>query len=119
MTTDAQQTITPEKQQAAAQVGGLFNSLHSFLETLKHTDANGNKLMSEQLRNAHARIEEAGTWAVKHVLVFGPPPAPPKADAPANDEPGEQVPVDAPAPLGVIDPSQSLPTANASGTESV
>jgi hypothetical protein len=87
--TNDQQTITPEKHQAASQVAALFNSIHGFLETLKHVDENGNKLMSEQLRHAHARIEEAGTWAVKHVLVFGAPKAAP------------------------------LPTDNASGTEAV
>jgi len=90
--TDQQSTITVRRQQAASQVAAVFASLHQFLETLKHKTEAGESIMTEQLRHAHARIEEAGTWAVKHVLTFGTP----KADAPPA--PATEAPIDPPAP---------------------
>ena len=68
--------LTPETTAAAAQIAGMFNSLHKFLDTLKHADAKGDLLMTEHMRNAHTKIEEASFWAVKHVLTFGMPKAP-------------------------------------------
>lgn len=82
-----QNTITPEKQASASNAGRIFASMHEYLDSLKFKDADGNSLTSEQLRNAHARIEEAGTWAVKHILIFGvpPQPKPTEAEAPVAD----------------------------------
>jgi hypothetical protein len=93
--------LTPETTAAAAQVAGMFNSLHKFLDSIKHADAKGDLLMTEHMRNAHTKIEEAGFWAVKHVLTFGMPKAPA-----ANDEGESATPA--------ADP---LPAQNASGTE--
>jgi hypothetical protein len=91
MTTDQQQqTITPERQIAAQQVGAVFASLHRYLDSLKLVDDNGQLLMTEQLRNAHARVEESGFWAVKHVLTFGVPAKAPPA-APAEPSPADGV----------------------------
>lgn len=102
MSDDKQQTITPEKQIMAGQVASVFNSIHQFLGTLKHKNEAGETLLTEHLRQAHARIEEAGFWAVKHVLTHGTP------KAAANDS----APSETPAPLGVVDPPQDLPTSN-------
>ena len=107
MSDDKQQTITPERQALAGQVAGVFNSIHQFLTTLKHKSETGETLLTEHLRQAHAKVEEAGFWAVKHVLMHGTP----AAAAPAAP------PVETPAPLGVVDPPQSLPT-NDGGTPS-
>lgn len=76
--------ITPERQIAAQQVGSVFGSLHAYLDSLKTKNEAGERLMTEQMRNAHARIEEAGHWAVKHVLTFGVPPAADPASAEAT-----------------------------------
>jgi hypothetical protein len=82
-----QQTITPERQMAAMQVGAVFNAAHEYLrglEPLRPDGLNGALVpfMTPQLSLAHQRIDEAAMWAVKSVLNFGVPPAPPKAEAP-------------------------------------
>jgi hypothetical protein len=107
---DKQQTITPERQAMAGQVAGVFNSIHQFLGTLKHKNEAGETLLTEQLRHAHAKVEEAGFWAVKHVLLHGTP-------APAAAAPTAPAANDTPAPIGVVDPPQPLPT-NDGGTPS-
>jgi len=89
------QTITPERQMAAAQVAGVFNSIHQYLGSLQLANEAGEALMTEQLRNAHARIEEASFWAVKHVLNWGVPPKP-KAEETASAA-GEAAPAAVPA----------------------
>jgi hypothetical protein len=110
-----QQTITPERQQAAQQVGAVFNSLHEYLRTLEPTDpADNRKVLTKQLEFAHARVDEAAMWAIKSVLTFGAPgpqtttqPAP---ATPTNDEAFEKAPTT---------PDEILPTDNATGTEPV
>ncbi len=79
MTTSEQPS--PERQMAAAQVAQMFNSVHQFINSIKQVDPDGNPIMSEHLRNCHARLDEAGHWAVRHVLTYGVPPAPPPAAA--------------------------------------
>ena len=78
-------TITPEIQIGAQRVAAIFQSMHQFLDSLKHKGENDMLLMSEQLRNAHARIEEAAQWAVKHVLTFGIPAQPEAPNVAAPD----------------------------------
>ena len=90
-----QQTITPERQMQASQVGAVFNSLHEYLRSLepKQIDpASGESrpLLTKQLEFAHARVDEAAMWAIKSVLTFGVP-------APAQAAPAEQ-PIAPPAP---------------------
>jgi hypothetical protein len=70
------QTITPERQTAAAQVGQVMNSVHQYLSTLMHANSDGQKLTSQPLEYARQHIEEASFWAVKHVLTYGMPAAP-------------------------------------------
>jgi hypothetical protein len=112
------QTITPERQQAAAQVGAVFNSLHEYLRTLEPQDAEGRATLTQQLIFAHCRIDEAAMWAIKSVLTYGLPPQPkPAAAAPAAPE-APAAANDA-APIGEVDPPQALPQSNASGSESV
>jgi hypothetical protein len=94
-----QQAIPPERQIAASQVGVVFNSLHEYLRSLepKLPDPTSGELRSaltEQLKFAHCRIDEAAMWAIKSVLTFGtsPPaamPAPPAGPTPPPpaDEP--------------------------------
>lgn len=120
MTPAQPQTITPQNQIAAQQIGAVFNSLHAYLQTLQHAQDDGQLLMSKQLEIAHMHVDDAGHWAIKHVLTFGPPPT--KAAAPpdpsANDK--QRAPADVAAPLGVVDPPQApLPTDNAAGKEPV
>jgi hypothetical protein len=79
------QTITPERQVAAAQIGSVFNSLHEYLNTLQHKNDDGQRLTSVPMEHARKAIEEASFWAIKHVLMYGIP-TPPKA---ANDTPSE------------------------------
>jgi hypothetical protein len=81
MTNPAPQTITPERQQAAAQVGQVFNSVHEYLSTLMHANADGQKLTSQPMEFARKAAEEASFWAIKHVLQFGVPAAPKPAAA--------------------------------------
>lgn len=112
-----QQTITPERQAAAAQIGAVFNSIHQYVRTLENKDHDGNALLTKQLEFSHQRIDEAAMWAIKHALSYGvPAPAAPAA----NDEKQAPVATDAtaetPAPIGVVDP---LPTVHASGAEAV
>lgn len=79
------QTIAPERQLASQQVGAVFNSLHTFVQTLRPKDADGNQVMTAELGNAHTKIEEAAFWAVKSVLAHGTPraePQPAPTDAP-------------------------------------
>lgn len=106
-----QQTITPERQVAASQIGAVFNSLHEFLRTLEHKDAELRPLLTKHLEFAHQRIDEAAMWAIKHVLTYGTPPTPKPADAPAADVAAptpdgaaNDAPVaDTPPPIGVVD----------------
>ncbi len=76
------QTITPERQQAASQIGQVFNSLHAFVSTLQHKNDAGQALTTTPLEYARKAIEEASFWAIKHVLMYGMPPAPKAADEP-------------------------------------
>jgi hypothetical protein len=111
------QTITPERQIAASQVGTVFNSLHEYLRSLEPKDAEGRSTLTKQLEFAHCRVDEAAMWAIKSVLTYGVPPKPappaavpdqPAADpqpAAANDAPATETP----APIGEVDPPQSLP----------
>lgn len=95
---EAQQTITPERQIAAQQVGAVFNSLHEYLRGLEPRDSEGGPLMTKQLEFAHCRIDEAAMWAIKSVLTFGVPVAPAAAaapDVPVTSEPEGQVGGDA------------------------
>jgi hypothetical protein len=88
-----QAAIPPERQIAAAQVGAVFNSLHEYLRSLepKLPDPTSGELrpaLTEQLKFAHCRIDEAAMWAIKSVLTFGTSPpaaAPAPAPAPAAD----------------------------------
>jgi hypothetical protein len=109
------QTITPERQQAAQQIGAVFNSLHEYLHTLEHKAEDGEAMLTKHLEFAHQRIDEAAMWTIKHVLTFGTPP---KAAAP-EAPPAAPAANETPAPIGVVDPAQALPTANASGAEPV
>lgn len=109
-----QQTITPERQIAAQQVGAVFNSLHEYLRTLEPKDPEGRSTLTQQLIFAHCRVDEAAMWAIKSVLTFGIPPraaqpeAPTAAAAPAaNDAPAVEPAVETPAPIGVVDPPQT------------
>jgi hypothetical protein len=109
------QTITPERQIAAQQVGAVFNSLHEYLRTLEPKDPEGRTTLTKQLEFAHCRVDEAAMWAIKSVLTYGIPPRPtPPAAAPAapeapaaNDAPPAAAPVETPAPIGVVDPPQA------------
>jgi hypothetical protein len=121
MTTADVQTITPERQIAAQQVGAVFNSLHEYVRTLEPKDPEGRSTLTKQLEFSHARIDEAAMWAIKSVLTFGIPPRPaPAAAAPeqpaadfqpaaANDAPAAETP----APIGEVDPPQALAAAPA------
>ena len=94
------QTITPERQQAASQVGVVFNSLHEYLRTLEPKDAEGRSTLTQQLIFAHCRVDEAAMWAIKSVFTYGLPPKPtPPA---ANDAPAAPA-AETPAPIGVVD----------------
>lgn len=125
------QTITPERQIAAAQVGAVFNSIHQYLATLQHVDAEGNRVMTKQLEQAHIRVDEASFWAIRHALTFGIP-SPPKPAA--NDDAAKPAAeaaapaAETPAPIGEVDAApvldlrtdgQPLPETHASGTEAV
>jgi hypothetical protein len=108
--TAGQQTITPERQVAASQIGAVFNSLHEYVRTLEHKDLEGRALLTKHLEFAHQRIDEAAMWVIKHVLTYGTPPlpAPPQKEPPApsaNDETAKDA---TPAPIGVVDPAQEL-----------
>jgi hypothetical protein len=89
------QTITPERQQAAAQIGQVFNSMQQYLTTLMQTNEAGERLTSQPMEYARKGVEEASFWAIKHVLMHGVPAAPKQPEAPpadptppaANDEP--------------------------------
>jgi hypothetical protein len=98
------QTITPERQQAAAQIGQVFNSLQEYLTTLMHSNAEGQRLTSQPLEYSRKAVEEASFWAIKHVLMHGVPPKP-KA---ANEQPATETP----APIGEVDAAAPLPTDN-------
>ena len=97
------QTITPERQQAAAQVGAVFNSLHEYLRTLEPKDAEGRSTLTQQLIFAHCRVDEAAMWAIKSVLTYGLPPKP----APAAEQ---QPTADANAPTGADALPPTTPT---------
>jgi hypothetical protein len=83
------QTITPERQQAAAQIGAVFNSLHEYITTLMHSNEAGARLTSQPLEYARKAVEEASFWTIKHVLMHGtsPKPAPAANDASPAAEP--------------------------------
>lgn len=81
----APQTITPERQAAAAQVAAVFNSLHAYVTTLQTKNEEGVPLTTQPLEYVRKSIEEASFWAVKHVLQFGVPPVP--VAAPADPTP--------------------------------
>lgn len=83
------QTITPERQAAAAQVASVFNSLHAYVSTLQFKNEEGEPLTTQPLEYVRKSIEEASFWAVKHVLSFGVPPV---AAAPAPAEPAAPTP---------------------------
>ena len=76
------ETITPERQAAAQQVGAVFNSLHEYLRSLEPTSG----ALTKQLEFAHARVDEAAMWAIKSVLTFGvPAPVPAAAPTPTTE----------------------------------
>lgn len=112
------QAISPARQIKAAQVASVFNPMHGYLASLYPINpATGNPEMTEQLRNAHTRIEEASFWAIQSVLKFGTqqppsPAAPPsdenpdQAEAPANETDGTE----SNATAGVIDPYAPVPS---------
>lgn len=108
MNAPAPQTITPERQQAAAQIGQVFNSMHEYLSTLMHTNPDGQRLTSQPMEYARKALEEASFWAIKHVLMHGIP-QPPKAanDVPPTDAEERKMdgePLSNP-PMGPVDPS--------------
>lgn len=117
------QTITPERQIAASQVGAVFNSLHEYLRTLEPKDAEGRSTLTQQLIFAHCRIDEAAMWAIKSVLTYGLPPRPvPAANdaAPAAPAADAAAPAsETPAPIGVVDPPQALPDNAPTGTDAL
>lgn len=111
--TTAPQTITPERQIAASQIGQVFNSIHEYLSTLMHADADGRRLTSQPMEFARKAIEEASFWAIKHVLMHGVPAAPAAANDPNQPAADSQPAAETPAPIGVVDPVQppvALPT---------
>ncbi len=116
-----QQTITPDRQLAASQVGAVFNSIHEYLRSLepKQLDPNtgaSTSLLTKQLEFAHARIDEAAMWAIKSVLTFG---APKPAQPAANDAPAATAAADEAFEKAPTTPDEPLPTDNATGTEPV
>lgn len=86
MTEPTPQTVTPERQQAAAQIGQIFNSMHGYLSTLQHKNEAGQALTSTPMEYARKAVEEASFWAIKHVLMHGVPPTPKQPDAPAGTD---------------------------------
>jgi hypothetical protein len=105
------ETITPERQIAAQQVGAVFNSLHEYLRTLEpksldETTGQTRSVLTKQLEFAHCRVDEAAMWAIKSVLTFGVPPvaqpAPAPAPAAANETPAPIGEVDAAAPVADV-----------------
>jgi hypothetical protein len=112
-----QQTVTPERQIAASQVGAVFNSMHEYLRSLepkKLDESTGNPMsfLTEQLKFAHCRIDEAAMWAIKSVLTFGVPPRPAAVpDKPAADS--QTAANDTPQ---TVEPT---PPGDSAGTESV
>jgi hypothetical protein len=88
MTDPNANTITPERQMAAQQVGSVFNSIHEYLRGLEPVapDDPSRTWLTEQLKMAHARIDEGAMWAIKSVLTFGVKPRPRPQQQPANDE---------------------------------
>ena len=103
-----QQTITPERQIAASQVGAVFNSLHEYLRTIEPKDLEGRATLTKQLEFAHCRVDEAAMWAIKSVLTYGLPPKEAAPTAPANDEQPDSGPAATPAPISVVDPVQPV-----------
>ncbi len=88
------QTISPERQMAAAQIGQVFNSMHDYLSTLLHKNDKGERLTSQPMEYARKAIEEGSFWAIKHVLMHGvpKPEAPPEgADAQPPTTPAESI----------------------------
>lgn len=101
-----QQTITPERQIAASQIGAVFNSMHEYLRTLEHRDEEGRQLLTKHLEFAHQRIDEAAMWAIKHVLTYGVPPQPKPA-------------AETPAPIGVVDAAALAPDNAPTGADAL
>jgi hypothetical protein len=92
MTDQQQQTITPQRQAAAQQIGAVFNSMHEYLRGFEHKDEEGRPLLTKHLEFAHQRIDEAAMWAIKHALTYGVPAQPKQPESPtpaANDAPTE------------------------------
>lgn len=85
------QTITPERQIAAAQVGQTFNSVAQYLQSLAPVDNEGRLVVSEDLNEARKALQVASYWAIQHILKYGTPPAPA-----ANEEAPPPVPPAAP-----------------------
>jgi hypothetical protein len=90
--------ISPQRQIKAAEVASVFNPIHAYLETLQPINpTTGEPGLTEALRQAHCKIEEASFWAVQSVLKFGTAPA--TTHAPADDEnPGKEAAPAAPPP---------------------
>ena len=106
MTQAQQTTITPQRQMAASQVGAVFNSLHEYLRTLEPHSPEGRPELTKQLEFAHQRIDEAAMWAIKSVLTYGLPPAPPSgaAPVPGNTDAAAVEPVAEPETLPEVPP---------------
>ena|SRR5579863_440905 len=112
MTPSQPETITPERQIAASNVGAVFTSVHEYLHTLMHKNEDGVRLTSQPLEYARKALEEASFWSIKHVLMHGAPKPAAANDKQAQDVPaGPDAPV-TPASIGIVDPPQSLPTDN-------
>ena len=87
------QAISPERQMKAAQVASVFNPLHNYIASLYPINpATGEPTPTEQLRQAHIRLEEAAFWVIQSVLKFGTAPVAPPA---ANDQPDPTAPPEA------------------------
>lgn len=100
------QTITPERQIAASQVGQVFNSLQEYVTTLMHTNEAGQRLTSQPLEYARKAIEEGSFWLIKHVLMHGAPPPPKPAEAQAANANDTPVPVaDVPTGADALPPT--------------
>lgn len=107
MTAPTPATITPTRQQDAAAVGAIFNTMQNYLQSLCHEgEEEGKLILTEAINDARKKLQEASYWAIQHVLMNGLPPA--KAAPPTPSEGAN----DTPAPLGVVDPPQTIPAGN-------
>jgi hypothetical protein len=95
--------ISPQRQIKAAEVASVFNPIHAYLETLQPINpTTGEPGLTEALRQAHCKIEEASFWAVQSVLKFGTAPA--TTHAPAAPPPDAPDGTESNATAGNIDP---------------